>query len=129
MSGKEKKPEKEKEKKDEDKEITCRECGEKGHLSYNCPKAKCYICGLFCHKSFDCRKRPRGGYGRGGGYRRYGGYDRYGGYRGGYVRYNDSKCYNCGKYGHKSFECNKPAGNYCYICGKPGHISSECSEK
>ena len=66
-------------------DIVCRECGEKGHISYHCPKVKCYNCGQYGHKSFDCRKRQRG-YQRGGrgGYR--------GGYGGGYGRYKDAKC-------------------------------------
>jgi len=110
-------------------DIVCRECGEKGHMSYHCPKVKCYNCGNFGHKSFDCRMRRRGG---GGGYQRGGrggNYYRNGGYGNGYRRYNDSKCYNCGKYGHKSFECDKPSGKNCYHCGKPGHISNDCPEK
>ena len=88
-------------------------------MSYNCPKIKCYICGLFGHKSFDCR-RGRRGFQRGrGGYR--------GGY--GYGKHKETKCFNCGKYGHKSFECDMPNGKNCYNCGKPGHISIDCPEK
>ena len=111
-------------------DITCRECGEKGHISYNCPQVKCYNCGQFGHKSYDCTRkqrgyqRGRGGYRSGYGYGYGGGYGNYGG-----GRYRDSKCYNCGKYGHKSFECDKPSGKNCYVCGKPGHISNNCPEK
>ena len=95
-------------------------------MSYHCPTVKCYNCGQFGHKSYDCKKRQRV-YGRGrGGYR-----NGYGGYGGNYGsgRYRDTKCYNCGKYGHKSFECDKPNGKNCYNCGKPGHISNDCPEK
>ena len=110
-------------------DIVCRECGEKGHISYHCPKVKCYNCGNFGHKSFDCRMRRRGGGyqrgGLGGGYYRNGYGNGYNGYR----KYNDTKCYNCGKYGHKSFECDKPSGKNCYHCGKPGHINADCPEK
>ena len=105
-------------------DIICRECGEKGHISYHCPKVKCFNCGQYGHKSFDCKKRYRN-YQKGGrGY--WSGYGN--GYRGGYGRYKETKCYNCGKYGHKSFECDKPTGKNCYKCGKPGHISNDCPE-
>ena len=121
---------KQEETKNEEKgdDIICRECGGKGHISYNCPKVKCYNCGQYGHKSFDCYKRYRG-YQRGGrgGYRN--GYG--GGYGGGFAKHRehrDNKCYNCGKYGHKSFECDKPNGKNCYNCGKPGHISNDCPE-
>ena len=102
--------------------VICHECHQEGQMSYNCPKIKCYICGLFGHKSFDCR-RGRRGYQRGGrgGYR--------GGYGNNYGRHKDIKCFNCGKFGHKSFDCDKPNGKNCYNCGKPGHISSDCPEK
>ena len=102
-------------------DIICRECGEKGHISYHCPKVKCFKCGQFGHKSFDCKNKPRG-HPRGGrgGYR--------GGY-GGYNRYREDKCYNCGKYGHKSYDCDKPNGKNCYLCGKPGHISNNCPNR
>ena len=43
-------------------------------------------------------------------------------------KFKEPKCYNCGKYGHKSFEFDKPTGKNCYKCGKPGHISNECPE-
>jgi hypothetical protein len=116
-------PKKEESKNESGDDRVCRECGEKGHISYHCPKAKCYNCGQYGHKSFDCRKKR--GYQRGGrgGYR-----SGYGG--GGYGKYRESntKCYNCGKYGHRSYDCDKPNGKNCYICGKPGHISNDCPE-
>ena len=113
-----------------DEKVICRECGKEGHFSYNCPQIKCYNCGEYGHKSYDCPNKSRG-YQRGGrgSYRRGYGYG-YGGGYGGYDRYyRESKCYNCGKYGHKSFECDKPNGKNCYICGKPGHISKDCPDK
>ena len=116
-----KKPNEEKTGEDNGIDIVCRECGEKGHISYHCPKVKCFKCGQFGHKSFDCRNKPRGYPKRGrGGYR--------GGY-GNYNRYREDKCYNCGKYGHKSYDCDKPNGKNCYLCGKSGHISSNCPEQ
>lgn len=37
------------------------------------------------------------------------------------------RCFNCGKLGHISADCTKPAGNKaCYNCGKEGHIAKEC---
>ena len=127
------KPAEEKPSTENDDSNKCRECGEIGHMSYNCPKVKCYNWGEYGHKSYDCKKNQRG-YQRGGRgrYRDYRDYrDGYGyGYGGGYGKYHrESKCYNCGKYGHKSFECDKPKGKNCYVCGKPGHISADCPEK
>ena len=104
-----------------DIDIVCRECGEKGHISYHCPKVKCFKCGQFGHKSFDCRNKPRGNQ-RGGRGSFRGGY-------GGYNRYREDKCYNCGKYGHKSYDCDKPNGKNCYLCGKAGHISNNCPSR
>ena len=92
-------------------------------MSYNCPEIKCFYCKKPGHKKYDCPEfqKPRGGR---GGYRR-GGYNRY---NRGYGNYRDNKCYNCGKFGHLSFECDKPNGKNCYICGKSGHLKKDCPE-
>lgn len=43
-------------------------------------------------------------------------------------------CFNCGKEGHRSYECTEPkkagggGGGGCFNCGKDGHKSFECSE-
>lgn len=37
------------------------------------------------------------------------------------------RCFNCGRMGHISADCTKPAGNKaCYNCGQEGHIAKEC---
>jgi len=37
------------------------------------------------------------------------------------------RCFNCGKIGHISTDCPKPAGNKsCYNCGLEGHIAKDC---
>ena len=37
------------------------------------------------------------------------------------------RCFNCGKIGHISTDCPKPAGNKsCYNCGLEGHIAKHC---
>lgn len=37
------------------------------------------------------------------------------------------RCFNCGKIGHISADCTKPAGNKaCYNCGQEGHIAKDC---
>ena len=40
-------------------------------------------------------------------------------------------CYNCGKQGHKSFQCGekKNLPVICYTCGREGHKSTTCSER
>lgn len=42
---------------------------------------------------------------------------------------NESKtrCFNCGKVGHRSAECTQPQGSTaCFLCGKEGHLSRDC---
>ena len=39
------------------------------------------------------------------------------------------RCRNCGKQGHKSFECDKEKKIGCYECGKEGHMARDCPEK
>lgn len=42
-------------------------------------------------------------------------------------RGNRQRCFNCGKSGHQTRECELPPGNTnCYTCLQPGHKSSEC---
>ncbi|MCI45974.1 cellular nucleic acid-binding protein, partial [Trifolium medium] len=57
---------------------SCYKCGEKGHMSYECPRKvdKCYRCGKLGHKTDVCREKM--------------------------------VCFNCGEEGHKSLVCKKP---------------------
>lgn len=42
---------------------------------------------------------------------------------------SQTRCFNCGKKGHTSAECQKPQGSTaCFICGKEGHGARDCPE-
>ena len=95
---------------------------------------KCYSCGEVGHPSFLCPKvgkgQPagrggkvgKGGYGGKGNYGGKGGYGGWGGKGGGKGEWGGKEfaekglgkgyrwaCFNCGKKGHKAFECRGPA--------------------
>jgi len=58
-----------------------------------------------------------------------------------YDRYSSfGSCFNCGKPGHRAFECRNTQGAYsrfsnnlrpgaCFICGQPGHKAPECPNR
>ena len=50
---------------------------------------------------------------------------------------DSNACFNCGKSGHMSRDCEEPkkpresgggGGRDCFNCGKPGHMSKDCEE-
>ncbi|KAI2807078.1 hypothetical protein BLOT_009040 [Blomia tropicalis] len=87
----------------------CFNCGQTGHLSYNCrherngyrPRtSRCYNCQQEGHISRDCTNPTAA-----------------------------KSCYNCGAEGHISRDCAEPRKERvknCFNCNEPGHIASKC---
>lgn len=126
----------------------CFTCGQKGHLSRDCPSAEsgkeCYTCGQKGHISRDCPDADS----KGDDYKSETGCYKCG--KDGHIARDcgTQKCYRCGKSGHFArdcedssticYKCNKAGhfardctteGQACYNCGKTGHLKRDCTEK
>ncbi|ESO93375.1 hypothetical protein LOTGIDRAFT_232781 [Lottia gigantea] len=83
------------------KNVRCKNCREKGHLSRDCPKPKvivCYLCGNRNHVSTACP---------------------------------EPLCYNCSQPGHISSECTQSQYKWyikCSRCDMPGHQHEYCPD-
>ncbi|KAK6170343.1 hypothetical protein SNE40_018756 [Patella caerulea] len=83
------------------KNVRCKNCREKDHLSRDCPKPKvivCYLCGQRDHMSQACTQPI---------------------------------CYNCSKPGHVATDCKEPQYKWfklCTRCEMPGHQAQNCPD-
>ncbi|XP_050390086.1 zinc finger CCHC domain-containing protein 7 [Patella vulgata] len=83
------------------KNVRCKNCREKGHLSRDCPKPRvivCYLCGQRDHMSQACTQPI---------------------------------CYNCSKPGHVATDCKDPQYKWfklCTRCEMPGHQAENCPD-
>lgn len=95
----------------------CYNCGQFGHLSYDCRKMsmngpmnfrsrnvlRCYNCQREGHISRDCPNPP-----------------------------GSKTCYNCGAEGHMSRECTEPRkerAKNCFNCSEIGHLAANCPKR
>ncbi|CAG8640564.1 24738_t:CDS:10 [Cetraspora pellucida] len=116
-------------------------CFKSGHIARNCTNAECYKCGQAGHIARNCEMNDNY-------------YDDYGKvfeevtsflsilhqallnlnhfipdrtYCTQFDCVKAQKCYNCGRSGHLSRDCDSPQGSkVCYNCQEEGHIRKDC---
>ena len=114
--------------------MKCFNCGGSGHTAKNCKKAViCHKCKKTGHISSNC-PQTNNNFNHQRNNNRGNNHDTQNNNINNRINENngndaDIKCYNCGKIGHKTYDCPQKKGKLCYICGNPGHISSNCPQK
>uniref|UniRef100_A0A3P9NK14 Zinc finger CCHC domain-containing protein 7 n=1 Tax=Poecilia reticulata TaxID=8081 RepID=A0A3P9NK14_POERE len=128
------------------KNVHCRNCNKKGHLSKNCPHPKkvtpCFLCGSMGHQAITCPNKHCNNCGQPGHLSRCCS-ER---------SYWHKQCHRCSMRGHFFDDCpeiwrqyhittkkgppvKQPGGDsdqpaaYCYNCSKKGHLGYECTKR
>eukprot|EP00172_Hildenbrandia_rubra_P002643 Plantae.Rhodophyta-Hildenbrandia_rubra.ctg3642.p1 GENE.Plantae.Rhodophyta-Hildenbrandia_rubra.ctg3642~~Plantae.Rhodophyta-Hildenbrandia_rubra.ctg3642.p1 ORF type:complete len:447 (+),score=129.71 Plantae.Rhodophyta-Hildenbrandia_rubra.ctg3642:1973-3313(+) len=116
---------------EEEEEKRCFGCGMPGHDARDCPNEACFYCGELGHRQRDCETKKEDF--KNGRFRRTAAHNRSG------VKLRRIEqprtnmriyCYVCGQDGHLdcSLDAAPPALLSCYNCGKVDHTGAECTE-
>ena len=80
------------------KTITCRRCGERGHMAKDCTTPRlCHLCDAEDHSAQECTNR-----------------------------FAKKTCRNCGEVGHIASQCPAPKVPTCSYCTLRGHRKADC---